>query len=128
MLVTKDRLHDLVSDPLHRVERIHRALEDERDLTPPDCLHFMLAFLEQVLAAKEHPPSNQRPLRQQTRDRECRGRLTTAGFPGNTESFAWFQRKAHSPNRLDQAGSRRVADGELFEFEQRHVSAASAWG
>ena len=41
-LVQPDRLGDLGVDPLHRVERVHRALEDQRDVAPAHQPHAAL--------------------------------------------------------------------------------------
>src|SRR2546427_11094634 len=40
--VRQERLRDLVPDPVHGVERVHRALEDHRDLGPPDRVDLRL--------------------------------------------------------------------------------------
>ena len=41
-LVEHDRLHQLVADGEHRVERGHRVLEDHGDLSAPDVAHLLL--------------------------------------------------------------------------------------
>ena len=54
LLMGEDRLDDLVSDPVHRIERRHRILEDHRDLLAANFPHLVLAQLHQVAALVEH--------------------------------------------------------------------------
>ena len=50
-----DLLPDLPADPLHRVQRGHRVLEDHRDLAPRTS-RISSWEREQVAALVEHPP------------------------------------------------------------------------
>jgi hypothetical protein len=54
-LVQADRLDDLVADAVHRAERRHRLLEDQRDLRPPDRPH--LGPIGRQLDQIDHPPA-----------------------------------------------------------------------
>ncbi len=51
-LVRLDRVDDLVADGHHRVERVHRALEDHRDLAPAEALELGVGHRQHVLAAE----------------------------------------------------------------------------
>ena len=53
LLVQLHRLDDLVADALHRVERVHRALEHHRDVAPAVRAHARLAAREDVLAVQQ---------------------------------------------------------------------------
>ena len=43
-----ERLHHLLADGEHRVERGHRLLEDHRDVAPADGAHLVFGQAEQV--------------------------------------------------------------------------------
>jgi Glu-tRNA(Gln) amidotransferase subunit E-like FAD-binding protein len=53
-LVQDDRLGDLLTDRLHRVQGVHGALEDDRDVLPAYLAHAVLGAFGQVLAVEEH--------------------------------------------------------------------------
>ncbi len=82
------RLHhvdELVADAHQGVERVHRALEDHRDVAPAELPHLLLAQLRQVLAAEQHLPARQlRGRAEQLHDRRsrscsCRSRTRPQG-------------------------------------------------
>src|SRR5215211_3814233 len=53
-VVPEDPLGQLVADPLHRVERAHRVLEDERDLLSPHALQPTVAEPTDVAPVQPH--------------------------------------------------------------------------
>ena len=53
LAVHDDRLGDLVADPLHRVQRVHGALEDDRRLGPADRAEAAGLHPEHVLAVQD---------------------------------------------------------------------------
>ena len=55
------RLDELLADPLHRVERVHRALEDHRDVAPAVRRHRPLAEREHVLAVEQDAARDRTP-------------------------------------------------------------------
>ena len=50
--VRVERVAELVADPQHRVERVHRALEDDRDLPPAQRAQLARALLEDLDTAR----------------------------------------------------------------------------
>ena len=52
-----DRLGDLIADPDHRVEGVHRALEDHADLAPTVALHRPLGLLHEVDPKELYAPA-----------------------------------------------------------------------
>ena len=56
--VQLERLNDLRADGLDRVEGVHRALEDHRDVDPAVRADGLLAASQNVLALQEHAARN----------------------------------------------------------------------
>ena len=50
LLVRAHRVDELVADAHHRVERVHRALEDHRDVAPAEAPQLLGALADEVLA------------------------------------------------------------------------------
>ena len=50
--VRVDRVAELIAHAQHRVQRVHRALEDDRDLAPAQLAQLARALLHQVDAAR----------------------------------------------------------------------------
>ena len=75
-----DRLHELVSDGVDRIQRSHRILEDHGDLAAADALHLVLAEFEEVLSVELDPAGDDlaRGRLDQAHDRHCRDRLAGA--------------------------------------------------
>src|SRR5580658_5723371 len=67
-----DLLDDLVPDPLHRVERGHRVLEDHRHPPAPDTLELALGSRDKVEVA-EHRLAREAGVRaaREPHDRHC---------------------------------------------------------
>ena len=53
LLVRAHHVDELVADAHHRVERVHRALEDHRDVAPAEAAQLLGAHADDVLAAEE---------------------------------------------------------------------------
>jgi hypothetical protein len=85
--VQGNRLADLLTDAHDRVERIHRALEDNRQFAPAVGAHFLFRERHQVDIFEENLPADARVGGQQAQDRHQGGRLAAARF-------------AHQPKRL----------------------------
>ena len=118
--VELDRLHDLVTDPLDGVERVHRALEDHRDVAPAVLGHGLLAALEDVLAAKDDPAGDAGRRRQQPHDREDRRRLAAAGLADEPEPLAVTELEAHALDGMELAAALELEpDVEVLDLEDR---------
>ena len=89
-----ERLDDLRADRTDRVERVHRALEDDRDVDPAVRAHRRLAAGEDVLAVEEDAARRARARRQQAHDRERRGRLPAARLADEPDPLARLEREA----------------------------------
>src|SRR5205807_8367304 len=57
-LVRTHHVDELVADPHHRVERVHGALEDHRDVPPAEAAELLLALARQVLALEDDAPAD----------------------------------------------------------------------
>ena len=84
--VKRHRLRDLGADRLDRVERVHRALEDHRDVVPAVRAHRLLPTREDVLAVEAHLARTRRVGGQETHDREDRRRLAAARLADEARS------------------------------------------
>ena len=126
-LVQLDRLEDLAVDALDRVEGVHRALEDERDVAPAHELHPALGPAvdpDRLLGARrvqrDRPARHQRR-RQQLHDRQRRRRLAAARLAGQPE------RLARLDSQVDAGHDRlpAVADLEALDLQQAQVRSRS---
>ena len=120
-LVQADRGGDLALDALHRVERVHRALEDERDVAPAHQLHAALGpavDVDRLLLARraqrDRPLLHQRG-RQQPHQRQRRRALAAARLAREPERLARRERQVDAVD--DRVAA--VADGEAGDVEQR---------
>ena len=127
--VEDDRLLELVLDPLDRVEGVHRALEDERDVTPADVAHPGLGppvepdRLGLGLDVQGHLPRLLQPAGQQLHQRQRRGGLAAPRLAGEPERLA---RLDHQVDAVDD----RLASGahvQVLDLEQRaHAGTCSS--
>ena len=103
-----DRLGDLLADPADRVERVHRALEDDADLAPAIPPQLLLGLGHEVDAEQlDLVPLRSAAFAGRSRTSESSGRrLAAAGLAGDPERLAVAQREAHPVDRLDPAVAR----------------------
>ena len=87
-LVQPDRLGDLGPDPLHRVERVQRALEDHRGAGPAQRPQRAPLHGQHVLALEEHPAGHRRARRLQPEDGRGQRGLAAAGLPRDPDDLA----------------------------------------
>src|SRR6185312_12792031 len=66
--VQPHRLGDLGADPLHRIERADRVLEDETDAPAANLGKLSLGRTDQVLSIQQRLPGDLRGARQKTQD------------------------------------------------------------
>ena len=104
--MARNRFANLAANRAHRIERIHRPLEDHRDILPADCLHCFFGEVKQIvpmqlitgktIAVKINLAANNAPRgRQQAHQAEHQRGLTTAAFADDAQHFAPVQLKAH---------------------------------
>src|SRR5207249_3164 len=65
LVVDDDRLRDLVPDPLHRIQGVHRPLEDDRDVLPPDPAELAFRDLGEVIPDVIDRPLDDLPVRRE---------------------------------------------------------------
>ena len=120
-----DRLGDLVADAPDRVERVHRALEDDADLAPAVAAQRVLGLGHEVDAHElDRLPSTIRGVatagsgRATARSSSCRS-PTRRRCPS---ASPWSSRKRHAVDRLDRPRSRSVKYVlQVLDHEQRRV-------
>ena len=103
--VQDDRLADLVADPLDRVERVQRALEDDRHPRPAHRAQPARLHREHVLALEQHLAGHLRPAGQQPQERRRRG--STCRSPTRRRARASRPRRARGRRRARPRAARR---------------------
>ncbi len=121
-IVEVDRLSDLVVHALHRVERVHRALEDQRDVAPAHHLHAPLGappdvdLLRHGLGPQGDRPGLGQRRRQEPHHRKRRGRLPAARLAGQPERLALSQLEA---DPVDDRRAVAGGDSQVRDLEER---------
>ena len=119
-LVLADLLGDLPTDPVDRVERGHRVLEDHRDLCAADLPHRVLADLHQVAALVDDLALEHRVrVDDEPHDRHHRDALAGARLPDDAHHLALRDREADAVDRADDAVLGPERDLEILDLEQR---------
>ena len=123
LVVHGDGLGHLVADPLHRVERVHRALEDDRGPGPSDGaqpagLHRqdVLAFQQQ--RALDLASSRAAAAGRRRRSWTCRSRIRRPSRRPRPSSTSRFTPRTAGI----AAGRRRVGDAQIFQRQDDHSS------
>src|SRR5262249_31908057 len=92
-LVRLHRVDELVADAHHRIERVHRALEHHRDVSPPVLAERFAAAAREVLALEEHAAAREAPGRAQNlHRRRGNGALAAPGLTGEADDLALADR------------------------------------
>jgi hypothetical protein len=100
---------ELVADAQHRVERIHRALEDDRDLAPAKLAQISRALVEDLHATlgdaaapiDDAAAGDDCRRAQQAARAECQRRLARAALAGETDRLAGCEREIDVVYGLD---------------------------
>src|SRR5204862_581042 len=106
----------LVADSHHRVERVHRALEDHRDVPPTEAANLLVALADEVFTAEDDAPARDAPRRtQDLHDGVRDGRLAAPRLAGEPEDLALVD------VQVDAVDCPRtpVLDRQRAELEQR---------
>ena len=97
-VVQQDRLGDLPADLLHRVERVQRALEDDRRLGPAHRAQPAERHRQHVLAVEQHPPGRPSPSAgHQPQHGRRQRRLAAARLAGDAEASRRPRRSSDTP-------------------------------
>ena len=116
LLVRAHHVDELIADPRHRIERVHRALEDHRDVAPAIAAQLLLALPDQVFAAEENAATGDRGRRAQDLNDAVRDRrLAAAGLARETEDLARDDRQVDAVDRDDVA----IGDVEIADLDER---------
>ena len=116
VLVRLHHVDELVADAHHRVQRVHRALEDHRDVAPAVLAQLFGLASDEVVAAEEDAAADdlgRRPqhLHDGVRDR----RLAAAGLAGEPEDLPRGDRQVDAVDRDHLA----VGDPEVAHLDER---------
>ena len=134
--VGAQRVEQLLADPQHRIERVHRALEDDGDLAPAQRAQLRRGGAQHVEAAAGDAPAvigdaaaGDDGGRAQEADRAVgERRLATATLAGEADDAAGVQRQVHPAHRAGISGGRAVGDREAADVEQRLARRARGRG
>ena len=110
VVVQQDRLRDLSADALHGVERVHRALEDDRRARPAHRAQPPPPHREHVVALEQDLPRRVRAPRQQPQHGEREGGLAAAGLSGDAELLPSREREVDASDGRNVSARRAVDD------------------
>ena len=114
-----DRLGDLIDHPADRVERVHRPLEDDRDLAPAVAPQLVLALLHQVDAHEVDLAADDPGIRRQDLDERQRGgRLAASGLTDDPERLAVVEPEAHAVDRSNRPALEAKVRLEVLDLEE----------
>ena len=126
-----EHVDELVADPRHGVERVHRALEDERDVAPAEAAQLGGTQADELAALEDDLSADDPPRRaQHLQDRVRNGALAAPGFPCESHDLPWPHGERDPVDGRDRTLTRAVGDDQIPELEQRaaeprwHVRAA----
>ena len=120
--VHEHRLGDLVADRAHGVQRVERALEDDRRARPAHRAQTARLHREDVLAVEQDLPRDLGPRRQEPhRGVHDRG-LPAARLPRHPEHLAARDVEGRATHGGDRTGARAVGDVQVADGEDAHRS------
>jgi hypothetical protein len=118
-IVRKDGVDQLIADRHDRVERVHGALENHRDLVPAESLQLVVAHgqdvetLEADIAAGDDGGGLE-----QAQQGQGNGRLAAAGLPREPKDLAWGDIETDAIDGPHGANFGLVLDRKIAHFEQ----------
>jgi len=115
-LVGAEHVDELVADAHHGIERVHRALEDQRDVPPPEPAQLLAVQGRRVLALEEDPSVHDLARRAQNpEERVCDRALPAARLARKADELARPDRQRDVVDRAHTA----VVDDEVVELDER---------
>jgi hypothetical protein len=109
---------ELGADRLDRVQRVHRALHDHRQVLPPDRGHLLVGEAHHVAALEDHAAGGGLGWRhQELSDRKKQGRLAASGLADNAKELPGGEVEADLVHRLDRALLQEVLDRQVAHLE-----------
>ena len=124
-LVQRQHLRHLVGHPHIGVQRCHRVLKDHGDLVGADRVDGLARGVQNLLPVEADRSGGGAVLRQKPHDCEGKLRLARSAFADDAQRFALVEGQADAVDRADGAVGGREADGEVCDFQHRHVSGPS---
>ena len=106
-VVGLEHVDELVADPHDRVEHVHRALEDQRDVAPAHLAQLLLGHSHEVLAAEQDLAAGDRRRGLQDLQHRVRERaLAAARLAREAEDLAGRDAERHAVDRAHAAIAR----------------------
>ena len=132
-IVQADRIADLARDALDGIERVERALEDQRDLGPAQLAHAALGapvHVDDTVLGGEVDRPRDAPQEgvEQLHDRERGGRLAAPRLAREAERLAALQLEGDARDDLDLARAHAVADAQVLDTQDGIAHRARARG
>ena len=119
----QDHVDDLLADRHHRVERVHGALEDHRDLAPAEAGELGVAHGEHVATAEADLAAGDDGGRvQDAGDGVGDGRLAAAGFAGQADDLAGPDGEGDAVDGAHRALCGQVLDAQVADVEERLIA------
>jgi hypothetical protein len=119
-IVKPDGFRHLFADALHRVQRVHGALEDDGCLVPPDCPEPAPGHRQHVLALQQDLAGDPGAGWEETEDGVGDRRLSASGFPGQADGLAGLDAKVDTPDRGHRPLLGPVLHPEVADLEDAH--------
>jgi hypothetical protein len=118
-----ERLHQVLSDGEHRIQRASQILENHADLPASDAIPLPGSQREKIASLEEdlagfYPPAAIHETEQRERER----RLAAAGFTYQGDDFAGCYLKRYLANRADRPQRGLVGNPQLSNIEKRRDS------
>ena len=128
-LVRLHHVDELVADPQHRVERVHRALKDHRDVAPAVLAKLLAALAEEVLAPEaDLAAGHAGGLAQDLQDRVARRALATAGLARKAEDLAGVDLEVDVVDGAHALARDLVVDDELPQLHEQLAFDGGGYG
>ena len=113
---------ELIADLHDRVECIHGALEDDRDLAPAKLSQFCIIHFQDVPAVEEDLPAGDQGWgMQDAQDGMGDGGFTAAGFAGQADHLARLDGDGNAIHRLDRPARGQINDPQIPDIQQRVI-------
>src|SRR5207245_7460960 len=123
LLVEDDRLCNLLADVPYRVQRVHRALENDRDVLPAGLPDPCLGSLDEVPTTEHDGAGNDSPVvREEAHQGEGGGRLPASALSREAKCFALIKGKGNSGDRVHRTGFGGIFDDEVLDLEEQSLS------
>ena len=111
---------ELVADPQHRVERVHCALEDHRDVAPAVLAKLLAALAEEVLAPEaDLAAGHAGGLAEDLQDRVAGRALAATGLAREAEDLAGVDLEVDVVDGAHALARDLVVDDELAQLHEQ---------